>query len=307
MTRSHEAEGLYRSLDETRSPYRATPVQIAAASAWEGVVLFNFELPPVPELTEVTPLCSNHNALVFHVAGPVKLTRKFEGPSKKAPSVPGSLNIHPTQTPGAYAWNDVATIAFVMPSVAFMAQLAADLTRQNVDSIGLRDDFNFQDGLLKHLCLNLLSESRSGGLHGRVYAESLAHTLTLHLLSSYSTASGLRSLPDKALDRQEVRRAKDFIHAHLHQNVSVSELAASSRLSSSHFIRRFKQATGLAPHQYLNRCRVERAKELLGQNEMTVAEVAQQVGFFDQSHLIRHFEFWVGVTPKAYRSSKIGS
>lgn len=305
MTGVRKAEGLYRDRDETHSPYSGIPLQISAASTWEGVALFNFELTPVPELTEVSAPSLDFHALVLHVAGPMNLQRKFETYTKKALTVPGELCLHPAQTSGAYAWDDVGTIAFVMPSVAFMAQLAADLTRRDAERIGLRDDFVFRDGLLKHLCLNLLGEARSGGLHGRVYAESLAHTLVLHLLGNYSTATGLRSLPDKALNRREMRWAKDFIHAHLHQNVSVSELAAATHLSSSHFIRRFKQATGLAPHQYLNRCRVERAKELLGQAEMTVAEVAQQVGFFDQSHLIRHFKYWVGVTPKTYRDGKL--
>lgn len=305
MTSGHKAESLYRNLDETRTPYAATPVQITAAATWEGVTLFEFELPPAYELAEFTAPSLNFTTLVFHVAGPVTLTRKFEGPPKRARSGPGGLNIHPAQTPGAYAWDDVGTIAFLMPSVAFMTRLAADLTRQNPDTIGLRDDFNFQDGLLKHLCLALLGEAHSGGLHGRVYAESLAHTLVLHLLSNYSTAAGFRSLPDKALNRQEVRWAKEFIRAHLHQNVSVAELAASAQLSSSHFIRRFKLATGLAPHQYLNQSRVERAKELLGSADLTIAEVAQEVGFFDHSHLIRHFKYWVGVTPKTYRDSKL--
>lgn len=305
MTGSHVAEGLYRDRDETHSPYSGIPLQISAARTWEGVTLFNFELTPVPELTEVAAPSLDFHSLVFHVASPMKLQRKFETYTKRALTVPGDLYLHPVQTPGAYAWDQMGTIAFIMPSVAFVTRLAADLTRQDADTITLRDDFNFQDGLLEHISLNLLEEAHSSGLHGRVYAESLAHTLVLHLLSKYSTASAFRSLPDKALNRQEMRWAKDFIHTHLHQNVSVSELAASTQLSSSHFIRRFKLATGIAPHQYLNRCRVERAKELLGQAGMTVAEVAQQVGFFDQSHLIRHFKFWTGVTPKAYRDSKL--
>jgi len=299
------AEGLYRDRDETHSPYSGIPLRISAASTWEGVALFNFELTPVPELTEVSSPTLDFHALVLHVAGPMNLQRRFETYTKKALTVPGGLCLHPAQTAGAYAWDGVGTIAFVMPSVTFMARLAADLTRQNPESIGLRDDFNFRDGLLKHLCLGLLGEALSGGLHGRVYAESLAHTLVLHLLSTYSTASGLRSLPDKALNRREMRWAEDFIRAHLHQNVTVSELAAAAHLSSSHFIRRFKLTTGLAPHQYLNRCRVERAQELLGRADMSVSEVAQQVGFFDQSHLVRHFKHWVGVTPRTYRDSKL--
>lgn len=81
------------------------------------------------------------------------------------------------------------------------------------------------------------------------------------------------------------------------------ELAAWVKLSTSHFIRQFKLAPGLASPQYFNLCLGERAKELLAQAVTTVAEEAHQVGFFDQSHLARHFKTWVGVVPKQYRDN----
>jgi AraC family transcriptional regulator len=64
----------------------------------------------------------------------------------------------------------------------------------------------------------------------------------------------------------------------------------------------FKQSTGLTPHQYVIQCRVERAKQLLLQGELTIADIAYRVGFANQSHLNRHFKRLFGVTPKAIRS-----
>ncbi|MCC0176383.1 helix-turn-helix transcriptional regulator [Waterburya agarophytonicola K14] len=54
-------------------------------------------------------------------------------------------------------------------------------------------------------------------------------------------------------------------------------------------------------YQYVIYCRIERAKQLLKQQKIAIAEIATQVGFADQSHLTHHFKRHVGITPKAFR------
>ena len=71
-------------------------------------------------------------------------------------------------------------------------------------------------------------------------------------------------------------------------------------MSPNYFARLFKQTTGITPHQYVIRCRIERAKELIQRGNLPLIEIATQVGFLDQSHLNRHFKRLVGVTPKTY-------
>jgi AraC family transcriptional regulator len=83
----------------------------------------------------------------------------------------------------------------------------------------------------------------------------------------------------------------------LDQDISLRELAASVNLSVSYFTRLFKQSLGLTPHQYLMACRVERAKSLIRQGDLTLAEVAHAVGFADQSPLNRHFKRLLGIAP----------
>ena len=82
--------------------------------------------------------------------------------------------------------------------------------------------------------------------------------------------------------------------------MSLAELAAVVQLSSFHFAHLFKQTTGVSPHQYHIRCRVERAKQLLLTKNLTIAEVAYIVGFASQGHLNYHFKRLVGITPKAF-------
>jgi AraC family transcriptional regulator len=132
---------------------------------------------------------------------------------------------------------------------------------------------------------------------GRLYAESLARTLVLHLLRLSSTASLVPSSSYCNLTPRQISILRDYIYDRIDQDISLRELAASIGMSVSHFCRLFKQSTGLAPHQYVVECRVERAKSLLLKSDLTLAEVAHAVGFADQSHLNRHFKRMMGISP----------
>jgi transcriptional regulator GlxA family with amidase domain len=87
----------------------------------------------------------------------------------------------------------------------------------------------------------------------------------------------------------QLRRACDTMEAELETNHSISRLAGDCGLSSSHFARAFKETTGLAPHQWLTRRRVQHARELLAQTTMDLTDIALACGFVDQSHFSRIF------------------
>ena len=97
-----------------------------------------------------------------------------------------------------------------------------------------------------------------------------------------------------------VRRARDLLDAHLADNVSLDRLATEVGLSPFHLARVFRRDVGLAPHESVLQQRVGRAKGLLRAGAAP-AQVAAEVGFYDQSHLNRHFKRRVGVTPVQYQ------
>ena len=98
------------------------------------------------------------------------------------------------------------------------------------------------------------------------------------------------------------RRAKELMSANLNEDLSLSRLAIECGLSTRHFARAFRLSTGMPPHRWLVRLRVERAKELLQTRALALIDVAMFSGFADQSHLTRVFKAVVGVTPGAWRA-----
>jgi len=104
------------------------------------------------------------------------------------------------------------------------------------------------------------------------------------------------------LSGRRLRRAIDYVHAHLQENVRLEDIAAAAGLSAFHFSRAFKSTIGLTPHGYLMFVRVERAKALLSRCDRTMTEIAAEAGFSDQSHMSKVFRRLTGCTPTEFRN-----
>ncbi|HKB35067.1 MAG TPA: AraC family transcriptional regulator, partial [Gemmataceae bacterium] len=147
------------------------------------------------------------------------------------------------------------------------------------------------------------AELTTSGAGGRVAAESLANLLAIHLIRHVSAPRRPACGRDGALTGVRLRAVVEYIEEHLETGPSLEQMAAVARLSVYHFARQFKKATGLPPHQFVILRRVERAQQLLqGGGDLSLAEVAANAGFFDQSQFTYHFKRVVGVTPGQFRT-----
>jgi AraC-like DNA-binding protein len=129
----------------------------------------------------------------------------------------------------------------------------------------------------------------------------------LTAIAAVAAEYGHRSQPRPDLPREHraVRRARDYLHAHPADPVTLRDLSEISGLSVYRLARTFKAETGLAPHAYQVQLRVLRAKRLLAAGH-SIAETATASGFFDQAHLTSHFKRHVGVTPGVYAHGTAG-
>ena len=101
------------------------------------------------------------------------------------------------------------------------------------------------------------------------------------------------------------RRAKELMSTHLGREISLAFVAGECKLSVSHFARSFKQCTGKPPHRWLLENRVEKAKELLIDAELPLAEIALECGFSDQSHFTRVFSRIAGTSPGTWQRLRL--
>ena len=99
--------------------------------------------------------------------------------------------------------------------------------------------------------------------------------------------------------RARVLATRDFIVTNYRENISLAQLAGLAHSSPYHFNRLFARHVGMPPHAFQNQVRVERSKALILEGT-SIAQVAMQTGFFDQSHFTRYFRRIVGVTPSSY-------
>lgn len=107
-------------------------------------------------------------------------------------------------------------------------------------------------------------------------------------------------------DRGLARRLRDLLDAGAGSGVSLADASGVLGRHPTHLVRTFSREFGLPPHAYLNGRRLDRARRLL-LTGLPAAEVAQQVGFYDQAHLTRHFKRLLGVTPAAYSRSGLST
>jgi AraC family transcriptional regulator len=114
--------------------------------------------------------------------------------------------------------------------------------------------------------------------------------------------SGLIHAPARGgLRPRAFRRVREYVLAHLKDNISNSALAELVDLSTCHFVRAFKESSGMSPHQFVLQSRVDRVKRLLVETELPLAEIALTAGFADQSHCSKWFSKLVGIPPGRFR------
>ncbi len=159
------------------------------------------------------------------------------------------------------------------------------------------------DPLHDHIALVLQAAVDAEGEAGQMYAEALANALTVHFLRRYAAAQPARREVIGGLTPYKLQRTLAYIQAHLEEKLSLEMLAAVAQMSLTHFSHLFKHATGLTPHQYVNLCRIEHAKQLLAETDMPLIDISAQVGCADQSHFTALFRRHVAMTPNAYRST----
>jgi AraC family transcriptional regulator len=157
------------------------------------------------------------------------------------------------------------------------------------------------DPVVYHLGKSLLSSLEPPRHASKIFVDHILHALNCHFVGSYGgiTISAPRFLG--GLSSLQIRRATELLEAHLDGNITLRKVAEACNLSVSHFARAFKQTFRMPPYQWLIERRVDRAKDLMTNSRLPLADIATQCGFADQSGLNRIFKRIHGVPPGIWR------
>jgi AraC family transcriptional regulator len=278
-------------------PHRA--LLFSTSTDWGGLYL-QYHRQPSPEMVEHS--CLQHRLIIHDRTSRAPIVETFEGLNQLYPMSRGTVRVLPANARTQACWE--TEHQFMM--LAFEPELLARQITETTDvkDVELLPIINPSDPLIYSIGLTLKAELESGGIGGRLYVDAMTTALMAHLLRHYSVQN--YSLPSlvSGLPRHTLRQVVDYIHEHLDQDLTLETLAAIAHMSPSYFSRLFKQSTKFSPHQYVIQCRIDRAKQLLRQGELSIVDIAYRLGFTHQSHFSHHFKRLVGSSPKAFLNSQ---
>lgn len=135
-----------------------------------------------------------------------------------------------------------------------------------------------------------------------LFIDQMSLTIATHLLRHYGAHKVSEIGGGATLSKLQLNRVRELVDCHLNGDIPVSLMAAvCGDMPSALFVQAFRQTTGHTPHQWLLARRTEKAKALLLETKLSVAEISQLCGFADQSHLSRIFSRKLGSPPGAWR------
>ncbi len=161
-------------------------------------------------------------------------------------------------------------------------------------------DFHITDPRLLQLSRLIAEETINPSGLDDLYGESLVTSLITVLAKIQPADDAARG----KLPPRHLRKVMDYIATNYARNIALKELADLVGLSPSYFSEAFKRSTGLPPHRWQMAKRVEEAKRMLKEKDMSPTEAAIAAGFSDQAHFTRVFRRFEGTTPAAWRRSK---
>lgn len=274
-----------------------SPKLSSRGKMWSGIGLEQHYLPP----GETPEYSLEKFAITINLGQSFEIERIIDRHIEKGLMFTGAVGLCPIDIPQIIRWNRDTNILILSLEDELLSHHAIELL--GTDQYEMFPHLITQDALIYQMGLKLQEQLKINDSDSRLYAESAATFLVVHLLQNYSIQKALIREYAGGLPKQQLRKVTDYIDVHLTQDISLDAIANYLGISRYHFCRLFKQSTGLSPHQYVIQQRVERAKQLLKRGKLSIAETAIACGFNHQSHLHRHFKRLTGTTPGSFLNS----
>jgi AraC family transcriptional regulator len=276
------------------------PILSSRNQGWENILVEQFQHSAGEGRTYYS---DEHSICLSLAPRPVGLLQTQGDKTRTGLYAKGDFCITPAQMPFFARWDSDDRFLQIRIMSGFLQNVAGETLDQNPDRLELLPEFRIRDPQLEAIGMMLQAELKQENLGGRLYVESLANVLAVHLLRQYAATKPRFTIYEGGLPKRQLLQVVEYINEHLDQDIKLADLAALLGMSQFHFSHLFKQAMGMAPYQYLLQQRVERAKQLLQQTDRSIMDIAFLCGFNSHSHLSKQFRQLTGITPTAYRAN----
>jgi AraC family transcriptional regulator len=276
------------------------PILSSRNQGWENILVEQFQHPPGEGKTHYS---DEHTICLSLAPRPVRLLQIKGGKTYAGLYGKGDISITPAKVPFFARWDGNDHYLQIRIASRFIQNVARETIDMNSDQLELLPEFRTRDPQIESIGMLLLAELKQENLGGRLYIESLANVLAVHLLRQYSAPKLRLAIYESGLSERQLSQVLEYIKEHLNQDIKLADLAALLDMSQFHFSHLFKQSIGTAPYQYLLQQRIERAKQLLKQTDRAIIDIAFLCGFNSHSHLSKQFRHFTGMTPTAYRAN----
>jgi AraC-like DNA-binding protein len=215
---------------------------------------------------------------------------------------PGAVQVTAPGVRVAASFEAAADVLHLFVSQRVLAECYEDLfARVHAGDVVLGDPRFIRDPALERLSGALAVSQTSDAAPGKVFTDSVSLAIVSRLVACHFTAPPRGTREPAALPQWRMNRVVEYVDAHLSENIGLADIAGSAGLTRMHFAAQFRRATGMRPHDYLLRRRIERAQLLLAGSGQSVLDVALACGFRSQAHFTTVFKRFVGQTPHSWR------
>ncbi|MDJ0592635.1 MAG: helix-turn-helix domain-containing protein [Pleurocapsa sp. MO_226.B13] len=289
------------NLPQNTSDRDFSPIVSSQDLGWESIIVEEFKQPPGSGKCAPEP---EHTVALCLATKPYRIWQAIGNRSYTGVYTKGDISIAPAELPWSYkVYGYDHYLQLRIPS-QFLQQVAIETINTALDRLELITEFRDRHPQIEQLAMMLRAELYEGNNGvGQLYIESLANALVVNLLRNYSGNKPQVVIYEGRLSDRALLKVIEYINEHLNQSIKTKDLAEYLGISQFHFSRLFKQSTGISPHQYVMQQRIELAKRLLKKADRSIADIALDCGFSNQSHLGKYFRQLTGMTPKAYRQN----
>jgi AraC family transcriptional regulator len=235
------------------------------------------------------------HTIIFNVGAPFSFSARSQGKWKKFNVDSGQ--VMELSSPGLgdeLEFNDECHILALSFDTYFVDQFL------ETENFSFNQRYKPDDPSLSEILVKLNREIVDGHIAEKLYAESLILSCLVHLISNYASTGKKIFAPRGKLSSKQLTSITEYVHEYVQTNLNLPQLASCVHLSPFHFARLFRQTVGVSPYRYVLQMKIEYAKKLIRQRQVSMSDVAYALSFTDQAHFSNAFKKVTGVCPRQF-------